>query len=388
MFKGVFYFFKGYVIIKVTGKFPERVLNVASKKNVLCWDIRPTKNSMVMKISARDLKAMEEISEGCNCKIHHMAKIGLPFTAKRHKKRHALLWGVGGFMCILLALFSLLWDISITGLETIPDQTIFELLEQSGIKKGRLVYGIDTRQACKEIIAKNDKIAWIGIEIRGSCALVEVVEKVQKPEIKDTQNAYNIISDKNGVIDSMQVRSGVPVVNVGDAVFEGSLIVSGIADSTAVGARYLPADADIIMRVWHEKQVTEPLYIIERIPTEQKKSRISLNLFKKQIPLYFGKEIPYTTYDITHSFWGIFKKETITEIKEKKVPVSEQNAIINAKKNFEQELKSFGEIVNITYSYEKQGDALNIHFTAEVKEKAGKKQEIERIIQDGENPAN
>ena len=383
MFKGVFYFFKGYVIIKVTGKFPERVLNVSARKNILCWDIKPYKDSIILKTTAKDYPKMEEICNNCGCSMRTLAKLGLPFTARRHKKRSALVFGLGGFVCVLLILFSVLWDIRISGLEKIDKSIILSQLEESGIKKGRLVYGIDTRKVCNEIIAKNNKIAWIGIEIKGSVAEVEVVEKVAKPEIKDTENAYNIISDKNGVIESIIVRSGIPVVNAGDAVFDGSLLVSGVADSTAVGVRYLPADADVFIRVWHEKQVNEPLYYINKIPTGNKRTRFSV----LGIPLYFKKDVPYNSYLIENSFWGIIKTEKIIEVVEKKIEISEQRAIINAKEKFENGIKNFGEILNITYTYEKQGDALNIHFTAEVKEKAGKKQEIERIIQDGENPA-
>ena len=48
----LFYFLKGYVIIKVTGNFPEKFLNLAMQQNVYIWDIRKTsEETITLKIS-------------------------------------------------------------------------------------------------------------------------------------------------------------------------------------------------------------------------------------------------------------------------------------------------------------------------------------------------
>ena len=245
MLKEVFYFLKGYVIIKIEGKFPERFLNVAGKKKILIWDVQSKSNGLVCKVTAKEFSKVEGIAENCGCTMRVLGKIGMPFSAKRHKKRKALFLGILGFAVTVFLMLSVLWDISITGNERITQQQILDLLAQSGIRRGVWVYGIDKTQACNEIIAKNADIAWIGIEIKGSRAFVEIVEKVPKPYIEDKSIPCNIISTKSGVIENMQIRSGVPAVKIGDAVFEGQLLVSGIADSTFVGLRYLHSDADI-----------------------------------------------------------------------------------------------------------------------------------------------
>lgn len=386
MLKEVFYFLKGYVIIKVEGKFPERFLNVAGRKNLLLWDLKPKQNAITFKIAASELRQAKESAENCGLKLSVLGKIGLPFTAKRHKSRKALLFGLVGFAAIVIVLFSLLWDISITGNESIPTDTVLKLLAESGIKRGVSARGIDPRQACNEISAKCGDIAWIGIEIKGTCAKVEIVEKVKKPVIEDKSIPCNIVSDKSGVVEKMQIRSGVPAVNVGDAVFDGQLLVSGIADSPILGVRYLHADGDIYLRVWHEADVKKPLSETKRVPTGNVQKRYVVNLFGYKIPLYLPKNAcKFAAFDKTDTQGTFIETHTYTEITEKKEKITLEKALADAEKEFRHESERSGEVLNITKTYKESKDFVSIHFTAEVLEKTGEKREIERDT-NGENP--
>ena len=379
MLKEVFYFLKGYVIIRVCGKFPERVLNVAAAKDILCWDVKSIKDGIAFKVSAKAYPFMKEICERCGCSMSTGAKIGIMFSAKRHKKRHALLWGVGLFFAIVLFSLSFLWEIEIDGNEKITDAEITKLLSESGISRGRFLYFIDPEQACYDIYNKDDRLAWIGIEIRGSKALVSVAEKRPKPYVRDETVPCNIVSDKDGVVHKLITRIGEPCVSEGDAVFSGQLIVSGVIDSAVLGYRTVHADADVILKTWHEKTVEQPLYEIKRILSGNFKNRYSLDLFGLKIPLYFGK-IPYENYDCEYEQKGFIVKQKVSEVFETKTAFSVEQALQIAKASYEKELAEKGELVNITYTIDNKGDnkSLVIHFSAELLESAGRKQEIVR----------
>lgn len=388
MLKEVFYFLKGYVIIRVCGKFPERVLNIATAKDILCWDVKSIKGGIAFKVSAKAYPFMKEICEKCSCTMSTGAKIGMMFSLKRHKKRHALLWGVGLFFAIVVFSLSFLWEIEIGGNEKIPENEIIALLSESGISRGKFLYFMDPEKACNDIYNKDDRLAWIGIEIRGTKALVSVAEKRPKPYVRDETVPCNIVADKDGMVYTLHVRIGEPCVNEGDAVLEGQLIVSGILDSAVLGYRTVHADADIIFKTWHEKTVEQPLYEIKRNLSGRYKNRYFLNLSGHKVPLQFGK-IPYEIYDTEYEYKGFIIKEKISEVFETKTVFTDEQAIGIAKAAYEKELSEKGELVNITYTYENNNgeeNSLIIHFTAELLESAGRKQEIARDT-NGENPA-
>ena len=63
-----------------------------------------------------------------------------------------------------------------------------------------------------------DDIAWVGMKIKGTNIIVEVVEADKKPDIIDENEYCSIVSDKEGVITKINVQNGTALAKVGDIV--------------------------------------------------------------------------------------------------------------------------------------------------------------------------
>lgn len=80
-------------------------------------------------------------------------------------------------------------------------------------------------------------------------------ERVPVPEIFNPDEYCNITAAKDGVIDSMIVRNGIPVVKIGDTVLKNTVLVTGkIPNAAKPETRYVQSDAQIFARVWYEKE--------------------------------------------------------------------------------------------------------------------------------------
>ena len=66
----------------------------------------------------------------------------------------------------------------------------------------------------------------MSIDLKGTNAIVKIVENTQKPEIIDKSDYCNIIADKAGVITKINAKSGTKMVDVGDVVKEGKILVA------------------------------------------------------------------------------------------------------------------------------------------------------------------
>lgn len=55
---------------------------------------------------------------------------------------------------------------------------------------------------------KDDRIAWIGLEIEGTNAKVTIVEATAKPDIIDENEYCDIVANKEGIITKINVTSG------------------------------------------------------------------------------------------------------------------------------------------------------------------------------------
>ena len=93
-----------------------------------------------------------------------------------------------------------MWNIEITGNTTISKEEILLNLKDCGLKQGILKAKIDTKQVVDKMRLDRNDLAWIGIEIKGTNAIVKIVEADKKPEIVDEEDFCNIIATKPGII--------------------------------------------------------------------------------------------------------------------------------------------------------------------------------------------
>lgn len=57
-----------------------------------------------------------------------------------------------------------------------------------------------------------------GIHIRGTNAIIEIVEADKKPDIVNEDEYCNIVTDKEGIITKINVQNGTALVKEGDIV--------------------------------------------------------------------------------------------------------------------------------------------------------------------------
>ena len=81
----------------------------------------------------------------------------------------------------------------------------------------------------------------MGIELKGTNAIVKIVKADAKPEIIDDTEYCNIVSDKIGVITKINAQNGTANVKVGDTVNAGTILINGWLEGKYTGIRYVHA---------------------------------------------------------------------------------------------------------------------------------------------------
>ena len=74
---------------------------------------------------------------------------------------------------------------------------------------------------------KRNDISWMGIDIKGTNVIVKIVKAHEKPEIVDISEYCNIVAKKGGVITKIVAQNGTALVNVGDTVQKGDVLIEG-----------------------------------------------------------------------------------------------------------------------------------------------------------------
>ena len=314
-----FMYFKGFLTITVSGRFCERFINLCTSRGILLWDlVRISDCAIRCRISAPNFKRISEIISDTNVAVHVNIKHGLPFFIKKHKKRKIALFGCFIFVVLIIVSNLFVWKIEITGNKKIPEKKIISVLNETGLKQGMLRAKIDPHAIQRDTLLKIPELAWLWVYHNGSKVIVDVRETIEIPKIYNHDDYTNIIAKRDGIIETMTVRGGVPVLSEGDTVLTDTVIVTGKVPSTVRQEnRYIRADAEILARVWYEEKEIFSCISPVKNETGKKKTRFTFHFFDKDLNLFKNKE-PYEHFICdtkTHLMFGIgFTKKTYKEV--------------------------------------------------------------------------
>ena len=242
----------GYLRVKIEGYYIERLINICKTKKITIWNLKRNKDiCLFLNTRINDFKELKNIAKRTKCKIKIVNKKGVPFLLHKYKKRKV-------FLILLILLVILIWFSSnyVWNVDIIEenDQNISNLredLEKLGLKKGKLKSEIDTKEIINKIRLNRKDISWIGIELKGTNAIVKIVKAEEKPEIINEDEYCNVVSNKVGIITKINAQKGTANVKVGDCVKEGDVLINGWMEGKYTGIRYVHAEGEIEAKIWY-----------------------------------------------------------------------------------------------------------------------------------------
>lgn len=382
----------GYLTINVEGYFIERFINMCRNKNILLWNIKRKNSSFIIcKIGIKEFKKIRDIAKKTKCKITITSKKGIPFIFEKYKKRKIFLLMMCIISGLLFVLSQFVWNIEvkITG-DTLNEDEIINSLNENGLYIGEKKSSIDVKEIINNVRLKREDISWIGIEIKGTNAIVEVVEAEEKPEVVDENDYCSIVSDKPGKILKVIANNGTAMVKPGDIVKAGSLLIAGWIEGKYTGTRFVRADGKIDALVWYTETASVKLNEkkIEKTGNTEKKYALNINNFRinlyKKLSNFEKYDTIYTAKKIKIFSNFYIPVELIEcnnfEIKEENVNYSEEEAKAEAKRRAEEKLndkvKDKENIRNVTVNYTVEEDEVKAEVTYEVFENIGTNEKI------------
>ena len=382
----------GYLTINVEGYFIERFINMCRNKNILLWNIKRKNSSFIIcKIGIKEFKKIRDIARKTKCKITITSKKGIPFIFEKYKKRKIFLLMMCIISGLLFVLSQFVWNIEvkITG-DTLNEDEIINSLNENGLYIGEKKSSIDVKEIINNVRLKREDISWIGIEIKGTNAIVEVVEAEEKPEVVDENDYCSIVSDKPGKILKVIANNGTAMVKPGDIVKEGSLLIAGWIEGKYTGTRFVRADGKIDALVWYTETASVKLNEkkIEKTGNTEKKYALNINNFRinlyKKLSNFEKYDTIYTAKKIKIFSNFYIPVELIEcnnfEIKESELNYTEEEAKEEARKRAEEKLNqkiaNKDNISNVIVNYTVKNNAVEAEVIYEVFENIGTNEKI------------
>lgn len=296
----LFYFLKGYVIIRAEGLFIERFINISVHRGIKLRRVLKTdKISAEIIVSNHDFKRLRGPAKKADVKIRILKKCGMKALIKRYKKRYAFLIGALIFVLFFLVSSQFVWTVEIEGTNHLEKSLILEVLKQEGVYPGGRKRTMSSSREIKDSLMRSfNSITWAWAYIEGTNVRVLINEGKLPPEVIDKSVACDVVAVRDGLVCDVTVKQGISVAEENTAVIAGDVLIAGtIPKKDDTGFRTVHADGEILARTWHEKTGTYKLYNEHRIPTGNKISGYTLELFSKTFCFGLNKN-NFKDYDV------------------------------------------------------------------------------------------
>ena len=381
----------GYLNIEIEGYYIEKFINLCNNKKIALWNLKREKTTILnANIGITDFKEIRKILKKTKCRVKIKNKKGLPFIFNKYKKRKIFLLLLAICIATIIALSNFIWNIEITGTNKINKDEIMQILEETNFKVGTLKSKADTKEAINKIRLERDDVAWVGIDIKGTNAVVEIVEADEKPEIINEEEYCNLVASRDGIISKVNAANGTPLVKEGDVVKKGDILVAGWLEGKYTGTRYVHATGSVEARVWYSQKEKVPLKQIEKEYTGETETKYSLNINNFKINLYkrlsnFEKYDTIEEYKKLQLFSDFYlpfglTKVTNKEYSEKEIVLqaeeAKNKAVSLAEEKINEQIKDKSKILNKQIKVNNTDEYIEVEVVYEVLETIETKEKI------------
>lgn len=248
-------------------------------------------------------------------------RFGLPQIWTVYKHRAGVLAGCILFFSALFIAPKFIWQVNITGLKQLNRADVEQLLAKEGVYVGSFSSSIDRERVYTNILQASEEISWLSVNIQGSSANVEIIERASGAAMATLADGANIIAAKDGQILDTKITRGKRIVENGAVVKKGALLVSGVYDTGKMGTRFVHADAAVYAQVTDTFSVKVPLDYTGHVYYAEKEIAKAIKIFGKQINIFKNYSKQETNCDI------INRKESLPWDGLDRLPVSFETTV-------------------------------------------------------------
>ena len=281
-------FIRGYYTVVVEGLETESFLNYLIRNKIYVYNVnRIEKGKIQFNIDRENFKKLKKIYRSNNFSIKVKKQTGIPFIVKRIYTYRGMVICAIISLIILMSTSQFVTDVYITAPEGIDKTSLKKELYIQGVKPGVYKKSIDRKIVRDNIMSKFNQIAYVSINVKGTNIFVNITKKDESQNSKENSNYCNIIATKDGIIEKVVPRSGEAIVEEGDIVRKGDVLVNG-ANTTA-----LP---EIWATTFYEAKKTSNYIDIKKQRTDNSKKVYTISFYDKKFKIL--RNIKYKDYEI------------------------------------------------------------------------------------------
>ncbi len=296
---------RGYIQWRVTGAFPERMLNLCAQHRLQFWGlVWEDSTTFVFRTAWPDRKKVLELLGKAMCEGKILSRKGIGAAAGDLGKRWGFLLGLALCLGAVSILSRFLLVVEVEGNQTVSTAAILWELQRLGVSPGAYGPAIEEKDVANRALLALPELSYMGINIYGSRAEVTVREAVKAPDLLEEDTPAHVVAATDGIILSLRADSGQAMFGEGDIVAEGEVLISGALDlreplysDIDMGYLVVRAAGAVRARTWRTLEESVPLSVSQKAYTGAEQTLHSLQILWGQLDFYKNSSISYGKYD-------------------------------------------------------------------------------------------
>lgn len=279
-------FFYGFLLLEVSGQYPEQLLNIAASNGISVWGLHRNGENLCVFMAANSFCKLRPFIRGTHLRIRVKEKKGLPFLLRPYRFRYGLFFGAVFCVVVLFVLSNFIWIIEVDGNQKTQTNEILSVCKEMNIHIGIPKRKINSGVQSQKLLLNCPELSWASLNVEGSVLTVNVTERKDSEKDK-IKLPSNLKASQDGIIEKLDIVSGNPTVSVGQTVSKGEVLVSGIM---TIGEQtvFCAAEGEVVAEVRMNFEEHQPLKTKKMVENKSVFSRFGLEFFGIKIPLYVG----------------------------------------------------------------------------------------------------
>lgn len=298
-------YLRGFVTVTVWGAFPERLLNLCAQHRLGFWGLAwSDETEFRFTVPFRDYPRLELLAQKAMCELRAPRQSGLPPFLLSLRKRWAFVAGLGLCVLALCVLSRVVLTVEVEGNETVPTAVILSELARLGLRPGAYGPALEEKEIANAALIELEDLSFLSVNLYGCRAQVQVKEAVKAPPRPDNTVPADLVSVAGGIITQVTATAGQPLVQEGQTVLPGDVLVTGFMDlpelgysETDAGMYVVRASGQVWARTWRTLRASIPLTAQVKDYTGASRSLFSLDFFGRRVNFYQNSGISYARYD-------------------------------------------------------------------------------------------
>lgn len=364
------------VQIRIEGFRIDKLLNRAMKEGL---DIRGiqflSQLEAICWLTPEDLKQLRKLTKALY-KISEVEHCGPEYKLIRFIKDPIRIAGIFIILFLVVGQSLFVKTIEVEGYRAIPETELRKALEETGIKEGSYRPGIDWNKAEEHIYESFPQITWLSIVYDGRKVFLTVAEgkglsdQAKEEEIPEDvlqltvhrEKYYgNIVASCAGYIESISTYRGLELVEVGDYVEKGQILVSG----------YIPTKPTVFEEGYPEFYLVKAQStIVAKVPY-----RLTFNQ-ERYVPAETAVLYEQDKKDGAYEKDEREKGEIVLNKREKSEKEVKEKVEQQIRQWIKENLPEKAEILNKSLNFSYKENIIEVGVTLEVRQQIGEEQEI------------